>query len=93
MSQKPITRVRPFREATKIAPHLHGGELFFNLAYPEGFEPTTFGVGGQHSIQLSYGYIKTEILLAHFILILKKNLNLRRYFYNRKARTRIFCLT
>lgn len=51
------------------------------MAYPEGFEPTTFGVGGQHSIQLSYGYIRTKILLAYFILINKKNL----VFYEEKA--------
>lgn len=27
------------------------------LAYPARLELATFGVGGQHSIQLSYGYI------------------------------------
>lgn len=36
-----------------------------DVAYPGGFEPLTFGVGVQRSIQLSYGY--NMHILAHFL--------------------------
>ena len=49
-------------------------ESSLNLVRPAGFEPTTFGFGNQHSIQMSYGRVlkkarklqgEPEVILHH----------------------------
>ncbi len=45
-------------------------QLTFNVVHPAGIEPTTFAVGGRHSIQLRYECIDDRVYLPEISFII-----------------------